>query len=352
MIEPATGVHLDMSDLFPRSSVLSRVAVLPLLVGGLLTTGPAVAGASTAGQDRGAIAPPRIDPPAGPIGFTAPDDPAEIGDVARVAFVADVARIRPGQTFHLAFTASMAKHWHTYWVNPGDTGVPTSFEVTAPAGFRVGEPLHPRPQVIINAEGTTYGYEEEAWIFIPVTAPRDLPTDGRELRFDIEASYLVCRDICLLGFAEGTVTLPTTTGPSDPASPATVPAEPADAATMLSMRPWLARLPKPLAELPGATAEVDLDRATLRLRVPASAVPAGAASPVILPAPGPGVGFGSARVARADDGGWDILVPLELSPGNTLGRPYLIRGLIGFGAAPTDPAWRFAMTFPVPADRG
>jgi DsbC/DsbD-like thiol-disulfide interchange protein len=290
---------------------------------------------------------PRPVPPAGPTAFIAPDQPGDISEVCRTALVADVARVRPGETFHLAFTASLAFQWHTYWINPGDTGVPARIAVRAPEGFVVGEPRYPRPEVITGPEGTTYGYEHEAWIFVPVTAPADLPADGRGLRFEMDAMYLACRELCVIGTTTLAVELAAAADASEAAAAAPIPADPA---VMDAMRPWLARLPRPLADVPGGSMDLQIDpaggRGVVDLMVPAG--PGGPeARPVILPAPGPGVRFEAAEI-RWEADAWRIRIPLRISVGNALGGPLLVRGLVGLGPDPADASVAFERRIPLP----
>ena len=305
----------------------------------------AAASAASAAAAPGAT--PRPVPPAGPIAFIAPEQPGDISEVCRTALVADVARVRPGETFHLAFTASLAFQWHTYWVNPGDTGVAARISVRTPEGFVAGEPRYPRPEVLAGPEGTTYGYEHEAWIFVPVTAPADLPADGRTLRFEMDAMYLACRELCVIGSTTLAVELAAAADASEAAAVAPIPADPA---IMDAMRPWLARLPKPLEGIPGASLEVAMDagagRGEVNLRIPA-APGEPEARPVILPSPGPGVVFGPADIRR-DAGVWMIRIPLRISAGNALGGPLLIRGLVGLGSDPADPSVAFERRIPLP----
>ncbi|WP_397572673.1 hypothetical protein [Silanimonas sp.] len=47
---------------------------------------------------------------------------------ARVALVADHAAVAPGQSFKAGLRIVHDKGWHTYWANPGDSGLPTRFE--------------------------------------------------------------------------------------------------------------------------------------------------------------------------------------------------------------------------------
>ncbi len=343
-----------MERVHPRVPAPTRRTPTIAVVSRLRAAGAtiAVAGlASLAGSGHAAVAsaadevPP---PPTGPGNFEAPAEPDDVAQVARVDVVADVEHVRPGRTFHLAFVASLAKHWHTYWENPGDTGVPLQASVEAPAGFEVGEPRYPRPQVITGPTGTTYGYEEHAWIFIPVTAPADLEPDGRPLEFEVDLMYLVCRELCLIGQANRTLTIPAATAAEAESPPAASEAPPGTAA-------WLERVPRPLTDLRGAELAVDVElgddgaRGELRLRVPRDAAPG---RPVIVPAPGPGVRFGEPVVTPGDDGRWNVRVPLALNPANALGKPFVVRGLVGLGEQPTDPAWRFERTIPIPAALG
>ena len=43
---------------------------------------------------------------------------------------------------------NLDKDWHTYWINPGDSGDPASFNWNLPEGFNISEPLWPTPELI------------------------------------------------------------------------------------------------------------------------------------------------------------------------------------------------------------
>ena len=47
--------------------------------------------------------------------------------------------IRAGQTFWLGLQIEHQPHWHTYWQNPGDSGLPTRLQWQLPAGLQAGE---------------------------------------------------------------------------------------------------------------------------------------------------------------------------------------------------------------------
>ena len=40
------------------------------------------------------------------------------------------AKIAPGQTFQLGLKFTIDDTWHTYWSNPGETGKPTTLDLT------------------------------------------------------------------------------------------------------------------------------------------------------------------------------------------------------------------------------
>ena len=53
----------------------------------------------------------------------------------RIELVSEVQSIAPGETFWVGLRQRIAPGWHTYWMNPGDSGEPPRIEWTLPAGF-------------------------------------------------------------------------------------------------------------------------------------------------------------------------------------------------------------------------
>jgi len=54
--------------------------------------------------------------------------------------------VQPGQTFWLGLQITHQPHWHTYWKNPGDSGLPTQLNWTLPAGLQAGAIDWPLPK--------------------------------------------------------------------------------------------------------------------------------------------------------------------------------------------------------------
>ena len=46
--------------------------------------------------------------------------------------VSNVKTIEPGVPFEIALRLSMDPEWHTYWENPGDTGLATTLDIELP----------------------------------------------------------------------------------------------------------------------------------------------------------------------------------------------------------------------------
>ena len=133
----------------------------------------------------------------------------------RVELLSEVESIAAGETFWVGLRQQIAPGWHTYWMNPGDSGEPARVDWTLPAGFTSGEIVWPSPERIPVGPAMSYGYSREVVLPIPVTAPRDL-TPGARATLSGRASWLVCEKICIPEEAPVALTLPVAPGSSRP----------------------------------------------------------------------------------------------------------------------------------------
>lgn len=102
---------------------------------------------------------------------------------------------QPGDEFLVVVVLAHESGWHSYWKNPGDTGMPTSIVVTAPAGVEVGEVMWPTPKRFESDGVFSYGYDGEAQLLIPIKIPTTFSESQLEL--EVNVNLLACKDVCI-----------------------------------------------------------------------------------------------------------------------------------------------------------
>lgn len=125
----------------------------------------------------------------------------------------------PGQPVTAAVHFELEPEWHLYWKNPGDSGEAPGFEWTLPEGFTAGEVAWPAPRPIPVGPLMNYGYEGELLLPVVIEVPENLPenmAEGSDVDVSVVASWLVCREDCIPGEAELTLTLPVRAEPTPP----------------------------------------------------------------------------------------------------------------------------------------
>jgi thiol:disulfide interchange protein len=103
-------------------------------------------------------------------------------------------------------------HWHTYWLQPG-TGLPTSLSWQLPPGWTAGPIRWPAPHRVYDTAKNLAGNGYEGVVFLPVTLtpPRGLAPD-KPVVLRAKAEWLMCKDVCIPGETEVSLTLT----PTDP----------------------------------------------------------------------------------------------------------------------------------------
>ena len=138
------------------------------------------------------------------------------------------ASIKSGDTVVAGVQLTMESGWHTYWKNPGEAGQATEIKWSLPSGVTAGEIQWPLPHKIPPSDVTTYGYETEVVLLVPLTV--DKAVSGGPLDLGAKVSWLECKDSCIPASAEihGVLKIGAETQPS------------ADTATLPQ---WQARVP-------------------------------------------------------------------------------------------------------------
>ena len=143
--------------------------------------------------------------------------PESASPKVRVELLSEVRAIAPGETFWVALHQRITPGWHTYWMNPGDSGEPPRIEWALPTGFTAGEIAWPYPERIAVGPAMSFGYSDEVVLPMPMTAPATLTPGGR-VTLRGQASWIVCEKTCIPEEAPIALTLPVvaSTPPADP----------------------------------------------------------------------------------------------------------------------------------------
>jgi thiol:disulfide interchange protein DsbD len=121
--------------------------------------------------------------------------------------VSAVESIRAGEPFQVGLHLRMAPEWHTYWKNPGDSGLPTRLTWKLPEGFSAAPIEWPLPKTFTQGPVTSYGYADEVLLPVAITPPASIAA-GTSVTLAARADWLECREACLPGRSELSLVLP------------------------------------------------------------------------------------------------------------------------------------------------
>lgn len=113
-----------------------------------------------------------------------------------VKFTASV--IESSGSNYIALSYKNAPHWHTYWKNPGDAGLPIKYEFEFNGKKVTLEALEwPEPKKYIEeGDMLAFGYEGEYSLFFKY------PKEYKDANYNIKSNWLVCKHICIPGKGE------------------------------------------------------------------------------------------------------------------------------------------------------
>ena len=128
-------------------------------------------------------------------------------DQVRAELIASVDAIQPGEQILVGVHQRIIPHWHTYWRNPGDSGLATTIAWDLPKGAVAGDIQWPTPTRIKLGPITNYGYENEVTLLTPIKAPDDAKA-GDAFPIHAKVNWLVCQEICIPQEVELSLQLP------------------------------------------------------------------------------------------------------------------------------------------------
>ncbi|MEM6781933.1 MAG: thioredoxin family protein [Pseudomonadota bacterium] len=121
-----------------------------------------------------------------------------------IQLISEKAQVEPGETVTVGIVQDITTNWHTYWINPGDSGEPTKATWSGLDGIDAKPIEWPIPKKIPLGPLTNYGYEGKVVLLQDLTLPDTLPEGPFTLSAGI--SLLVCEEICIPEFGTYEIT--------------------------------------------------------------------------------------------------------------------------------------------------
>ena len=128
-----------------------------------------------------------------------------------VSLVSEKPYLVAGQVARFALKLMPQDGWHTYWKNPGDTGIASQLSWRLPANFRASDLDWPVPERIDYQGATNFGYHGETWLFSQLAIPPSAKNNDSSLTgitLKAQAKWLLCKEICIPGAADLQLSLP------------------------------------------------------------------------------------------------------------------------------------------------
>jgi thiol:disulfide interchange protein DsbD len=129
-------------------------------------------------------------------------------DQVRAELVAQAPQgIVAGKPVKLGLFIRHRPQWHTYWKNPGDSGLPTRMEWQLPPGVTAGAIEWPTPHRLPVPPLVNYGYEGDLLLPVPLEVAPTFTADTLVVK--LHAEWLVCKDVCIPESGDFTARWPT-----------------------------------------------------------------------------------------------------------------------------------------------
>ena len=114
--------------------------------------------------------------------------------------------IAPGKSLWLGLQLTHQPDWHTYWRNPGDSGLPTELHWQLPAALKPGAIQWPAPTKFPVGRLVNYGYD--ASVLLPVAVAVAPGLGAPTVQVGLHADWLVCRTECIPQQGDFSLALP------------------------------------------------------------------------------------------------------------------------------------------------
>ena len=130
------------------------------------------------------------------------------GAQTKITLISDKSEVTAGETFDVGIYLQMPVGWHTYHLNPGDSGSPTSIVWQLPTGWSADPLRWPAPLKIEEDGLVMYGYRNEVVLLARIHSPQNL-TPGQTVDLRGKVEWLECKEACVPGQTEVHLAIPT-----------------------------------------------------------------------------------------------------------------------------------------------
>jgi thiol:disulfide interchange protein DsbD len=242
----------------------------------------------------------------------------------KARLVSGHAAVAPGQTFTVALEQNIQPHWHTYWLNPGDSGQATTLDWQ---GAQAGPIQWPTPSIQAIGPIVNYGYEGRPALLMDLTVPADAKP-GARFKPTAEVRWLVCKDVCIPEQVTLGLDLP-------------VAAQAQPGPDAAQIEEWRGAIPKP------APFAVTLAAAPQGMRL--SGPTAGVTKAYFFADTWGAVAHSAPQPLQADGQGWALQLPAGDEP---LAAGKTLSGVVVLTSAAGEQAWTVSAPMPEGAGKG
>ena len=132
----------------------------------------------------------------------------------RATIITDRTEVAVGEMLTAGLSLDLKSGWHTYWRNPGDSGLPAEIAWNLPQGMSAGPIQWPSPHRIPTGGLMNFGYDGQVVLPLTIAVGQDVPLGP--IILNAHAVWLACADICIPEEGEFTIPLDIVAGPTLP----------------------------------------------------------------------------------------------------------------------------------------
>ncbi|MCB1214787.1 MAG: thioredoxin family protein [Deltaproteobacteria bacterium] len=102
------------------------------------------------------------------------------------------------ESFWLLFELKIDPHWHTYWQNPGDSGLAPKLKWKLPPGWEAGPIVWQAPKRLPLGPLVNYGYEHHAYHLVKLQKTQKASKNQKpNFEIQLQAKWLICQEDCI-----------------------------------------------------------------------------------------------------------------------------------------------------------